>query len=254
MGTQESGEWINVARHAFRPSYLPVMMGKVRSRLEPDTRAEATAWARQRAVNVASYCEELDAKTWRDVTISCAAMVDDGRRRLAELDVRLGGGGAHPLLSFLVRTKRPEVVLETGVAAGWSSRAILEALEANGQGRLHSSDFPYFRLNSPERFIGCVVPDDLRSHWILDTRGDRKALPHFLASVDRVDLFHYDSDKSSNGRAFAMSLVWDRLAEDGVVLMDDIQDNVFFRDWVEQRELAHRVFEFEGKYIGAIGI
>ena len=55
----------------------------------------------------------------------------------------LGGGGNFILLYFLTR-KFNKVVVETGVAAGWSSLAILGAFEKNGEGKLYSSDFPYF--------------------------------------------------------------------------------------------------------------
>ena len=140
------------------------------------------------------------------------------------------------------------------MAAGWSSRAILEALEINGGGELHSSDFPYFRLEQPERFIGVVVPVELRSRWSLDVRGDRRALPAIVQKVDRVDLFHYDSDKSVGGRRFALGVVQSKLAPGAIILMDDIQDNMFFADWVTSRKLPHLVFGFEGKFVGAVGL
>ena len=43
-------------------------------------------------------------------------------------------------LYALVRTIRPAIVVETGVANGFSSEVILHALAANGHGELHSID------------------------------------------------------------------------------------------------------------------
>ena len=46
------------------------------------------------------------------------------------------------LLYLLVRSLRPERIVETGVWYGWSSRAILTALHANARGQLTSIDLP----------------------------------------------------------------------------------------------------------------
>ena len=244
----------NIVSNALRPGYLMTMLRKAVLRAEPDTRAAATAWARERAHQIDEWCRGVDEMLWQLVLDHAETMEADARRRIAETGEPFGGGGAHTLLAFLVRLRRPAVVVETGVAAGWSSRAILESLRANGGGALHSSDFPYFRLREPERFIGVVVPEDLRADWHLDVRGDRRALPAIVAAVEPIDLFHYDSDKSVSGRRFAMGVVEPRLAPGAVVIMDDIQDNTFFADWVTERGIPHLVFEFEGKYLGAVGL
>lgn len=230
------------------------MAKKIWERREKDTRLEATRWAAARAISVEEYCRSIDADLWAECAEESRRMEIDARSRLSQLEYDLGGGGAHSLLRFLVRRQRPQTVVETGVAAGWSSRAILEALSANGKGRLFSSDFPYFRLPDPESYVGYVVPEELRASWKLDTRGDEVALPEILREVDRIDLFHFDSDKSRAGRRFALELVVPRLAPGAIVVMDDIQDNTFFRDWVAHRQDQPIVFTFGGKYLGAVGL
>ena len=247
-------KWANIARNVRHPSHLLVMADKLLKRAEPDTREDATAWARERATSIEAYCSRLDPSLWNESKEHCRDLEVDARGRLEEVGIGLGGGGAYPLLHFLVRLRQPTVVVETGVAAGWSSRAMLEALEANGRGELFSSDFPYFRLENPEQFVGIVVPDHLRENWHLDMRGDRRALPDIVDKVDQIDLFHFDSDKSSSGRRFAMETIAPKLSPGAAVLMDDVQDNVFFRDWVDSAGLAPVVFEFGGKYIGAVGL
>ena len=77
--------------------------------------------------------------------------------RLKNIKVKLGGGANDILLYFFVRYYKPKVILETGVAAGFSSLAILKALKKNKYGKLYSSDFPYFRIKNPENYIGILV-------------------------------------------------------------------------------------------------
>jgi hypothetical protein len=104
------------------------------------------------------------------------------------------------------------------------------------------SDFPYFRLPNPESSIGRVVTDELKDNWQLHIEGDEVNLPRILAQVPRVDPFHYDSDKSYSGRSFAVNLIREKLAADGLIVMDDVTDNAWFVDAAEQHGRACAVF------------
>ena len=241
-----------IAINALRTNRLRVMAGKAVRRLETDTQVAATAWARDRAQPIDAFCEAHDPKLWQETLSFMAQVNENAKPILASIPYDLGGGGAYSLLYFLTRHQRPSTVVETGVAAGWSSVTILEALKTNGNGKLYSSDFPYFRLPNPERFIGILVPDDLRGAWHLDTRGDDVALPAILARCGPIDLFHYDSDKSYAGRRKALDTVVPQLNSGATIMVDDIQDNLFFRDWVEERGLQFSVFEFGGKFVGLV--
>jgi predicted O-methyltransferase YrrM len=171
-----------------------------------------------------------------------------------QVGYHLGGGGYYPFLYFITRSLKPECVVETGVATGYSSQAFLKAMSINGKGRLFSSDFQMFRLTDPEKYIGIVVDDDLRSDWNLFLEGDEVNLPLILESAKRVDIFHYDSDKSYKGRAWATSLLEPRMNEHSFLVMDDIQDNSFFHDYVAEKDKAEwMVFAFENKYVGLVG-
>ena len=130
----------------------------------------------------------------------------------------------------------------------------MSALQQNGHGELYSSDFPYFRLPNPEQYIGVIVPENLRDHWSLLIEGDLHNLPRIVSQVRSVDLFHYDSDKSYSGRRFAFEKIMPLMSQDGIVLMDDIQDNSFFYDFIQDTKPEHWcIYEFEGKYVGLIG-
>lgn len=152
---------------------------------------------------------------------------------LAHVPFDMGAGGDYEWLYWLTRYLKPVTIVETGVSAGWSSQAFLAAMERNGiGGALHSSDFPFFRVRDPERYVGILVAPELKSRWHLHTSGDRLALPQIVASTPQIDLFHYDSDKSWAGRDFAYRLVRPKLA--GPFIMDDIADNSWFRECVER--------------------
>jgi predicted O-methyltransferase YrrM len=243
-----------IARNALRPHYLPVMTRKLAARLRPSHRDAAVRWAAARARPAANVASALDAELWAETTAWSERFRAHARARLATVGVPMGGAGHFALTYFLVRHLRPATALETGVSAGWTSQAILAAMERNGRGRLFSSDFPYFRLDEPERYVGLLVERRLRPGWRLATNGDRVNLPELLAEAGTVDFVHYDSDKTVEGRAFAMGLLTPHLAPDAVVMMDDIDDNTFFRDWVTERERPCTVVARGRKYVGIVGL
>lgn len=147
--------------------------------------------------------------------------------------VKMGGAAHLDLLYTAVRARRPAIIVETGVAAGWSTLAILLALDANGAGQLYSSDMPYAKLNN-EDFVGCVVPARLRTRWTLERRPDRDVLPPLFAKLGVIDMVHHDSDKSYDGRTFVYREAWRRIREGGLLLSDDIEDNFAFRDFAQE--------------------
>ena len=252
-----SGSRWNAVRNAARPGYARVMLGKAlgRGRAEAERqRREATAWAVARRQNPVEWCKAVDSDLWAETEEFGARLRERAVKLRAETGQRLGGGARFELLYFLTRLRRPETVVETGVAAGFSSAAFLTALERNGSGRLLSSDFPYFRSDEPERYVGILVPEDLRDRWTLHLAGDEKNLPAILEQVAEVDLFHYDSDKTYGGRRRGMDLLTPRLAVGSLVLMDDIQDNTFFRDWVSARGGEYAVFGRGSYCVGAVGL
>ena len=122
-------------------------------------------------------------------------------------NIKFGGNYAIEIHYFLTRHYKPKIILETGVAAGYSSYAFLEAINKNDVGKLFSSDFPYFRLKNPEQYIGIVVPDNLKKNWRLETLGDDKNIEIYKKEFKKIDLLFYDSDKRySSKRKFLKKL------------------------------------------------
>ena len=173
------------------------------------------------------------------------SLEEEGAER-AKDQPKVGGGGSYYALYFLTRALRPANVLETGVARGWSSAAILAGLFQNEHGYLMSSDRPPGSVNS-EDDVGCVVPERFYSRWQLCKKDDASCLPELLENLESIDMFHYDSDKSYAGREYAINMVWPYMSPGSVIVMDDVKDNAFFKDWVTQRGLRFSVFPKDPK-------
>mgnify|MGYP007000273262 len=72
---------------------------------------------------------------------------------------------------------------------------------------LYSSDFPYFRIKDPEKYIGIVVEKSLRKNWNLFIEGDENNLPKILKTAKKIDILSYDSDKTYSGRSKTLTKV-----------------------------------------------
>ena len=155
------------------------------------------------------------------------------RRRQIDCPVRMGGPGNLDLLYHLAEFVRATRVIETGVAYGWSSLAILSSLAARPDSLLASTDMPYAGTDSQDH-AGCVIPDHLKDRWMLIQRDDRRGLPAALERLPVIDLCHYDSDKSREGRGWAYPKLWHALRPGGVFISDDIGDNLAFREFCDR--------------------
>jgi predicted O-methyltransferase YrrM len=250
---------INIGTNSLKRQNLSVMAQKVLIRIKERSAANdsaiATQWASEQAEDIESFTTKLDDILWQETQKTCDRLAQNAQEKLDKLGMDLGGGGHYPLLYFFTRLLNPKIVVETGVAGGWSSQAILTALKENGlNGHLYSSDFPYFRYKNPEQYVGYVVDDNLKESWSLYIDGDQNNLPTITAQIkEPVDLFHYDSDKSVQGRHGAYEKMKPLLSDNAIVIFDDIQDNLHFRDFVMINKLDYKVFGFERKYIGLTG-
>ena len=95
-----------------------------------------------------------------------------------------------------------------------------------------------------------------KDDWFLDIRGDDKALPEITKMMGNktIDLFHYDSDKSYSGRVNALKILKSKLSSKTIIIFDDIQNNLHFKDFVEENKKEFQVFEFDGKFTGITGL
>jgi Methyltransferase domain len=115
------------------------------------------------------------------------------------------------LVYSLIRVYAPRIVVETGIGNGFSSFAILSALEANGKGgRLVSYD--------TRTEVGGFVPPALRSDWEIRN----SVYGRSSASDPLIDLFLHDSDHGYTNQLREYRLAWSRLLPGGILASDDI--------------------------------
>ena len=248
----------NILRAALNPARAQVM-GKKLYRRWNDQRGHITPeqnldWIKANLQDFVSIARRINCDLWNETVEFERRLLSRAREVISGQQIARQGGGAYPFLYFVTRHVVPESIVETGVAAGYSSRAFLEGIRDNGKGRLFSTDFPLFRNHDPEHAIGILVDEHLKTFWELHTEGDDVGLPSIIKKISAVDVFHYDSDKSYAGRAFAVSIVKPRLHPRSIFIMDDIQDNSYFHDYVKMEQRADfATFQFSGKYIGLVG-
>ena len=236
-----------------RPSHWRHAVSLTQRKFLPDydtqnLRANARSWAAEHALPIKEALAELGIVG--DANGIDSELIVEGTERAAKSEVEMGGPGDLDLLVDAVRLTKARRVIETGVAYGWSSLAILDSIARNGGGQLVSLDMPYPKMGN-EDFVGIAVSDRLRDRWTIIRQPDRPGLEKAIAAFDgNIDLCHYDSDKSWWGRAYAFPLLWDALVPGGLFISDDIQDNLFFAEFVKSKKLPFAVTMSEGKFVG----
>jgi len=134
----------------------------------------------------------------------------------------------------LTRHGAARTVVETGVARGLTSRVILEALDANGSGRLCSIDLPpLMQEPSSREETGAAVGEGLKRRWTLVRGSSRRRLPRLLEELGTIDLFVHDSRHSDRNVSFELTHAWAALAPGGFLLVDDVHRNGAFMPCVE---------------------
>ena len=130
------------------------------------------------------------------------------------------------LLGALVSLIRPNVVVETGVALGFSTATILAAMRENDLGHLYSVDLPHVQYDH-ERETGSAVPGELRDRWTLMLGRSEKVLPRLLREVEPVDLFFHDANHAYSAQLREYRAAWPHLRSGGVLVSDDVGNPAF---------------------------
>lgn len=242
------------------PQALPNLARAVKRRLaltpredSDSSRQAAEGWCRSVALPTAEIVERLCGVAAPERLQSLfPAELAGAQRAFDACPVRMGGPGNLDLLYHLTEHWKAEKVIETGVAYGWSSLALLLSLQHRNGAKLVSTDMPYAGAGN-ESFVGCVVPERLRAQWTLLANSDRNALPQALElQAGVIDVCHYDSDKSYGGRMWAYPLLWQALRPGGLFISDDIADNLAFREFAAGLKLTPLIAETDGKYVGLL--
>ena len=127
-------------------------------------------------------CEEF-GKLWSEVVRSLTAIgLRVGPMGFGSWND--GDAGFVRAVWSLTKHLRAERVVETGVAHGFTSRFILEALAINEVGHLWSIDLPPL---DPElrRQVGIAVRDGLSDRWTYISGSSRRRLPALLSKLEQ---------------------------------------------------------------------
>lgn len=125
----------------------------------------------------------------------------------------------------VTRHTRPEVVIETGVAHGVTTRVVLEALRQNEFGHLWSIDLPFPFDRRVHAETGAVIPDMCRSRWSYLEGSSRQRLPPLVDKVGHVEMFIHDSLHTATNTLFEMERTASVMSQGGVILVDDIGES-----------------------------
>ena len=117
---------------------------------------------------------------------------------------------------------QPEVVIETGVAHGVTSRILLEALRQNDRGHLWSIDLPHPLDRQLHAQTGAAVSDACRARWSYLEGSSDQRLPPLIAEVGHVEVFVHDSLHTARNTVFEMDQAASAMPPGGVMLVDDI--------------------------------
>ena len=215
------------------------------------TRNEAVAWCNTIAISTSELLFKLGITEVVDFEIQFKKDYDAGLELVNNAPIKMGGPGNLTLLYHLVKESNCERVIETGVAYGWSSLAILKAMEFSNNSLLISTDLPYAKMNN-EDFVGMVVPKHLKDKWDLIRLPDVSGLPKALNRFNSIDLCHYDSDKSYEGRMWAYPKLWKALRSGGYLVSDDISDNIAFKEFSNNIETVPYVVKMPHQYVGVL--
>jgi len=134
---------------------------------------------------------------------------------------------------LFIKILKPEKVIETGVAYGVTTSFILKAMDENKIGELYSIDLPPLG-KAADRYVGYLVPNDLKSRWHLYRGKSKKLLPSIVKDIKSVDIFIHDSLHTLENIRFELEHITPYLKKPGLIIADDVDGNSAFYDWAER--------------------
>jgi hypothetical protein len=161
---------------------------------------------------------QLEAQIQRDFQ----SLVDHPFEACHNGDVRLARTGY-----AITRGLRPTLAVETGVCYGVTSACLLQAMQQNRIGRLHSIDLPPLARKA-DQYVGSLIPHDLRSRWTLHRGNAQRLLAPLLRQLGPIDLFLHDSLHTYEHMRLEFDAAWAALRSGGLLMADDIEGNRAF--------------------------
>ncbi len=203
------------------------MAKKIDYRIPRTTESFFTNLTRANATEIQEYVTEIRMNEEFHNHIKEKRRVFGGRRNFSgdcAVDTTAG-----ELLYAICRRQKPDIAVETGVAAGVSSSYILCALEQNERGQLYSIDLPWWQGFQS----GWMIPDYLRHRWHLILGRSSEKLVPLLEKVAEIDIFLHDSEHSYLNMLWEYQIAWTYLKAGGLLLSHNIDTNNAFPDFCQ---------------------
>jgi predicted O-methyltransferase YrrM len=249
---------INVLKFSLNRKYASEILNKIYSKFfdpKPKLSEKENLYQIQRnKISSEKFIQKINPELLKIVNDETDNIILDVKEiQKKNSNIELGNNYAVEIIYFLIVNFKPNIILETGVAAGLSSRCILEAIKKNSKGVLYSSDFPYFRLNNPEKYIGIMVPEELKKNWRLEILGDVKNIKKFKSEINHADIIFYDSDKRYSGKINFFKSINSLIKSNTIIVVDDLHNDSFFLEYVKEMKCKNW-FIVESKRKHIVGI
>jgi predicted O-methyltransferase YrrM len=240
-----------------KPQYIPqifqILKRKKNEKLE-NTREKATLWCQSIVIPQQEALEIIFGKGLKidEIELLYPQYFKYAKEESTKCPVEMGGEGAINFIYTVTKILNPKKILETGVAYGWSSLAILLAIKDSSEAKLISNDMPYIKMNNDD-YVGIIIHKKLKDNWVLQRQADVKGIPLAIKKFNNsIDMCHYDSDKSYTGRMWSSPMIWNAIRKGGLFISDDINDNIAFKHFCESVEKTPIVIKHNDKFVGIL--
>lgn len=244
--------WFLFKGPAFYPSLIEYTRRKFLVNQDTDLLKKiAYDWCESNSIDLDTLLQNLGLPV-RQSSIFEESFVSSKLHAIGLSNSDFGGGGHTDLLYELCEKLNAVNCIETGVAYGWSSEAILRSVSKRN-GNLISVDMPMIG-QSDYHLIGFVVSEKYKKRWNLIRKPDKNGLLEAIDAFrqEEIDLIHYDSDKSYYGRKWSQPIIYSALREGGYFISDDIEDNLAFKEFVEEAQINFFVTKYNDRFVGII--
>lgn len=137
------------------------------------------------------------------------------------------------LLYHLCYVTKPSIVVETGVANGFSSSYILSAMEKVNHGKLFSIDGIIRPWHTAEK-IGLAIPANLKKRQNLILGNASKELEKLLDEINQIDIFIHDSSHTYQNMKKEFRIAWPHIMKGGFLFSDDVSQHDAFLDFADE--------------------
>ena len=234
----------------IRKGYYGQFFNELKESVIKGAEQSSIDWCKSNSISQSEFFKQLEIKP-KSLKTDFPKYLNFAKEQEKHCPYNMGVGSPINLLYNLIIALKPQYVVESGVAYGYSTLAILLGFKDRDDAHLWSIDMPYPNLGN-EEYIGCIVSENLKKNWTLIQKPDISGVPAATNECHLIDLFHYDSDSRYNARMQTFKTVWHALKMGGHLVCVDVQFNNAFKDFAEYAGRDPKVISYRNRYIGII--